>query len=199
MMKKWFVILFVVFVLAACSKDENIKTTPIATETVQKENTSTEQSNNQQKNNEMKKIKVPIEQFVQMTPEEIEQTLQYDGATNIQITNKLVTYDIEDVRFNENVSAMEQKINEILVQINDSEAYTSIKSMTANENLTVFKVLVERDSFESSFDSLAVFSVMAAVMYYFNFQGLANYNVEVQYTDVATNEVYEVELYPQND
>ena len=202
-MKKWVVLLAVfVFVLVAFSKDENKEPMPIATETVQKGITSTEQSNEQNeqhKNDEIKQIEIPIVQFEQMTTKEIEKTLQQDGATNIQITNQSVTYDIQDVRYNENVSAMELKINDMLAQINTSSAYTSIKSMNANETLTAFKVVVERDSFENSFDSLAIFSVMASVTYYFNFQGMTNYNVEVHYIDVATNEVYAVETYPQNN
>lgn len=200
-MKKWVAILFAlfIFVLVAFFKDENKEPIPIATETVQKGITSTEQSNEQHKNDEIKHIEIPIVQFEQMTTKEIEKTLQQDGATNIQITNQSVTYDIQDERYNKNVSAMELKINDMLAQINTSSAYTSIKSMNANETLTAFKVVVERDSFENSFDSLAIFSVMASVTYYFNFQGMTNYNVEVHYIDVATNEVYAVETYPQNN
>ncbi len=198
-MKKWVAILLASLVLVACSKDENNKNKTIAAEAVQQENTSTEQSTEHHTNNELKQIQVPIEQFEQMTNDEIEQKLQQDGATNIQITNKSVTYDIQETRFDENILAMEQKINDMLAQINDPLAYTSVKSMTANETFTAFKVAVNREGFESSFDSLAVFSVMAAVTYYFNFQGMTNYNVEVQYMDVATNEVYAVETYPQNN
>ena len=134
-----------------------------------------------------------------MTTDEIEQTLQQDGATNIQITNQSVTYDIQEAQYNKNISMMEQKIIDMLAQINDPLAYTSIKSMTANETFTAFNVAVNREGFEGSFDSLAVFSVMAAVTYYFNFQGMTNYTVEVQYIDRATNEMYTVETYPQNN
>jgi uncharacterized lipoprotein YmbA len=198
-MKKWVAILLAALVLVSCTKDENNKNKPNSTEAVQLENTSTEQLNEKHTSNELKQIIVPIEQFEQMTTDEIEQTLQQDGATNIQIRNQSVTYDIQEAQYNENISAMEQKINDMLAQINDPLSYTSVKSMTANETFTTFKVAVNREAFESSFDSLAVFSVMAAVTYYYNFQGMTNYNVEVQYMDVATNEVYSVETYPQNN
>lgn len=158
------------------------------------------QDTEQQKDNEeTMQLQLPISAFLDMSEEEIKEQLQQDGAKNIVINNDEITYEIETEIYTQKVSTMKSQIEDMVNQLNDQTIYPSVKSAKVNEDYTLFQLTVDRPSYEDSFDSLAVFSLMTSVAYYFNYQGDTDYKLTMQLIDETNNEVFQEELYPQQD
>ena len=145
------------------------------------------------------KISIPASLFEEMTEQQIKEQLEQDGARDIVVENGEISYVIEKQVYEENVQTMQTQISEMMAQLNNQTVYTSIKGATTNEDYTRFQLTVDRKQYEDSFDSLAIFSLMTSVVYYFNYQGNATYQLTMQLIDSETNEVFQEEFYPQQD
>jgi type II secretory pathway pseudopilin PulG len=156
---------------------------------------------NQQQVNQKEemKISIPASLFEEMTEQQIKEQLEQDGARDIVVENGEISYVIEKQVYEENVQTMQTQISEMMAQLNNQTVYTSIKGATTNEDYTRFQLTVDRKQYEDSFDSLAIFSLMTSVVYYFNYQGNATYELTMQLIDSETNEVFQEEFYPQQD
>jgi hypothetical protein len=78
--------------------------------------------------------------------------------------------------------------------------FPSIRSITFNDDLTRFRMTVDRPAFENSFDGFVVFLPLFAAGIYAAFDGRdpEGMRIEIDYVDVATGQVYDTFVAPDD-
>lgn len=78
--------------------------------------------------------------------------------------------------------------------------FPSVQSLTANDDLTRFRMTVDRAAFENSFDGFVVFLPLIAAGLYAAFDGRdpEDLRVEIDYVDAATGQVYDTAVAPDD-
>jgi hypothetical protein len=78
--------------------------------------------------------------------------------------------------------------------------FPSIRSITFNDDLTRFRMTVDRPAFENSFDGFVVFLPLFAAGIYAAFDGRnpEGMRIEIDYVDAATGQVYDTFVAPDD-
>jgi len=81
-----------------------------------------------------------------------------------------------------------------------SDDFPSVRSITFNDDLTRFRMTVDRPAFENSFDGFVVFLPLFAAGIYAAFDGRnpEGMRVEIDYVDVTTGQVYDTFVAPDD-
>ncbi len=78
--------------------------------------------------------------------------------------------------------------------------FPSVRSITFNDDLTRFRMTVDRPAFENSFDGFVVFLPLFAAGIYAAFDGRdpEGMRIEIDYVDAATGQVYDTFVAPDD-
>ncbi len=81
-----------------------------------------------------------------------------------------------------------------------SEDFDSVQSITFNNDLTRFRITVDRAAFENSFDGFVIFLPLFAAGIYAAFDGRdpEGMRIDVYYVDAATGQVYDTFVAPDD-
>jgi hypothetical protein len=81
-----------------------------------------------------------------------------------------------------------------------SDDFPSVRSITFNDDLTRFRMTVDRPAFENSFDGFVVFLPLfaAGIDAAFDGRNPEGMRVEIDYVDVATGQVYDTFVAPDD-
>jgi hypothetical protein len=81
-----------------------------------------------------------------------------------------------------------------------SEDFDSVQSITFNNDLTRFRITVDRAAFENSFDGFVIFLPLFAAGIYAAFDGRdpEGMRIDVDYVDAATGQVYDTFVAPDD-
>lgn len=150
------------------------------------------------KDEDVKKIAMPIEQYEELSKEEITDFLKEEGAKNIQFSKeKTVVYEVPKKKYDEKKKTLQSELNEMITAVQQKDQYPSIQSVKVNQNYTHYQLTVDKEKFENSFDSLAVLSLMMSTLYYFSYIGDSAATIKVDYIDQNSNKAYKSQTYPE--
>lgn len=112
-----------------------------------------------------------------------------DGSLTYKMTKSTHSKLMEDIREN---------FIESLEDMKTSGDYTSIKDIKYNRDFSQITLVVDKDAFENSFDSFAIFGTGILAMYYQLFDGVGSDNIRVTINveDVDTGEIINSIIYP---
>lgn len=147
---------------------------------------------------EIMEITMPIEQYEELSKDEITAILQEDGAKNIQFSEEnTVVYDVPKKQYDEKKNALQSELKEMISAVLQKDQYPSIQSVQVNKDYTHYQMIVDKEKFENSFDSLAVLSLVMSTLYYFSYIGDSSATIQVEYIDLNSNEIYKSQTYPE--
>ncbi|KOY83460.1 hypothetical protein I6G82_06920 [Lysinibacillus macroides] len=109
-----------------------------------------------------------------------------------------VTYKMTTAEHEEMLNGIKEGIQGSINEMEKGEDFQSIKNVTYNDSFSEFTLTVNKEEFEKGLDSIASFGLGIAGMYYQLFNGVAveDYQVTVNFTDEATDEVIKTIVYP---
>ncbi|MFC0561336.1 hypothetical protein [Halalkalibacter alkalisediminis] len=109
-----------------------------------------------------------------------------------------LTYEMSRATHNEMMKEMEERINENLEEIKESEDYPSIQDVTAHNSYSEFTLVVDQEAFENSLDGFAALGLAMTGMYYqlFNGDDPDHIKVTVHFENAETGEVFDTTVYP---
>src|SRR5699024_442753 len=112
-----------------------------------------------------------------------------DGSITVKMSNK----DHKQL-----MSDMQDEFMETIDNVINEKDYQTIKDITYNRDFSEFKVFVEKDGFENSFDGIALFSIGFSSLLYQLFDGkdIGKDKVTMSLIDEASNEEFEKVIYP---
>jgi hypothetical protein len=128
---------------------------------------------------------------LELTQEQVDETVAEEGWVSGEIENGVVTYvmakSARDEFLGEQKDALDEAIEEEFAQ--NPGVYEEI---TYNDNLTEFEAVVDREAFENTFSFFA-FSVVVTAGFYQLFDGTPEdqRGVIISYVDAATGEVFD--------
>ena len=108
------------------------------------------------------------------------------------------TYKMSKSQYNDMMDEIKITLDEALKDIYESGDYPSVKLVEADSEYKNFKMYVDREEFESSFDSFAKLNVYVSSLMYHVFTG-DDYRINISLIDNDTKEEFSSELYPPDE
>lgn len=190
---RFFIMLFVVMLLAACSDNND-------------QNQDTEESANEESGIEVDKgllnveITLPaslvgeegMEDFEASVKETVDSdiTLNDDGSVTVKMSKSDHKKMLEELK-EEFVASVDSII--------EDESFVTIQDITYNKDLTNIQMIVsDQESFENSFDGFATLSLGIGSLFYQAFDGkdLTKNKITIEIVDQSTNETIHEIIYP---
>lgn len=190
---RFFIMLFVVMLLAACSDNND-------------QNQDTEESANEESGIEVDKgllnveITLPaslvgeegMEDFEASVKETVDSdiTLNDDGSVTVKMSKSDHKKMLEELK-EEFVASVDSII--------EDESFVTIQDITYNKDLTNIQMIVsDQESFENSFDGFATLSLGIGSLFYQAFDGkdLTKDKITIEIVDQSTNETIHEIIYP---
>lgn len=190
---RFFIMLFVVMLLAACSDNND-------------QNQDTEESANEESGIEVDKgllnveITLPaslvgeegMEDFEASMKETVDSdiTLNDDGSVTVKMSKSDHKKMLEELK-EEFVASVDSII--------EDESFVTIQDITYNKDLTNIQMIVsDQESFENSFDGFATLSLGIGSLFYQAFDGkdLTKDKITIEVVDQSTNETIHEIIYP---
>lgn len=150
-------------------------------------------------------ITLPASMVESMFGEDSEETFEEyaermkteDGVKNVvQNEDGSITITMTKAAHKKMLDDYKATIDEMIASYTDGDNAPSVKSIEYNSDLTEFTVMVDREAYEGSFDSLVTFALGIAGMYYQAFAGTADAKVTINVVDEATGETVSSVVYP---
>lgn len=109
-----------------------------------------------------------------------------------------VTYKMSRADHRRLLSSLRESFEESFEET--SADFPSVQSITSNNDLTRFRMVVDRSAFENSFDGFAVFIPLFAAGIYAAFDGRdpEGMRIEIDYVDASTGQVYDTFVAPDD-
>lgn len=109
-----------------------------------------------------------------------------------------ITYKISKAKHKEMMDQLSDDIHKSFEEIIDDEDVESIKGITSNKKFSEIEVIVDKEKFENSLDSLSIFGIAIQSMFYQLYDGVSpdKYKVAIKLIDEATQEVFDTIIYP---
>lgn len=110
-----------------------------------------------------------------------------------------ISYKMSKAVHKEMMKEVESGINEYLEELKSSEEFISIEDVTTNKSFSEFTMIVNQESFESSFDGFAALGLGIQGLYYQLFNGVSpdDYEVIINVENVETGEVIDSTVFPE--
>ena len=111
-----------------------------------------------------------------------------------------ITYKMSKSVHSELMKELKEGFSETVEDYKSGDDFASIRDIKYNKDLTSIRLMVEREAFENSLDSLAVLGLGFTAMYYHLFDGLkaGDIAVTIDVQDFATGEVISSVTYPDD-
>ncbi|MGM9945786.1 MAG: hypothetical protein ACI33M_12615 [Lysinibacillus sp.] len=194
-MKKWLIACIATALLLTACGGENEEATKQEKET--EENAG--ESLNVDKEVFNVDVTLPANFFLYLTEEEIIAAAKEQGIKETVVNEDgSVTYTMSKSKYEETMKEMEDATVSAIDEIVKSEEYTSIKEISYNKDFTEFDMKVNRQQYEESLDSFAIFGLFIASAYYGAFDGKLSEDLQIIFNmiDETTGEVYDTVIYP---
>lgn len=196
-MKKWHIMMLISFAvfLTACNGNET------KNDKDSKETAETEDNVEVDKGLLNVEVTLPSTLFEDTPEEEIISNAKTEGFKDVKVNEDgSVTYKMTKAEHEDLMKEMDTEIVATIKELKNSEDYPSIKEITYNDNFTEFDVTVSREQYENGFDGFAILTLAISGMYYGAFDGRKGEDLHVTFNliDVATNEVFETSVYPDD-
>ncbi|RHW36687.1 hypothetical protein D1B33_09815 [Lysinibacillus yapensis] len=122
-----------------------------------------------------------------------------DGAKEVtKNEDGSITYKMSKSDHKKMMTEMGTSITDAIEEMKSSGDYVSIKDITHNKSFTEFTLLVDKASFENSFDGFAILGLgfQGSMYQLFNGENPDNYKVTITVKDESTQEVIDEVIYP---
>ncbi|PTL37631.1 hypothetical protein [Alkalicoccus saliphilus] len=137
-----------------------------------------------------------------MEPEELEASAEEDDTIlDVEVHDDgSATYTMTEQGHSEMLEQMAAEIRTSMEEIEDGEDFPSISEVQSSDDFSEFTFLVDRETFEDSFDGFAAFTVAYSGMFYQLFDGVESddYEVVVNVEDEESGEVIDTSTFPDD-
>ncbi|WP_068673381.1 hypothetical protein [Oceanobacillus sp. Castelsardo] len=201
-MKKLTYMLLVLLItfLAACSSDGSADNTNESNKTIEQKQDETEEKGvNVDKGLLNVEVTLPAAFFEGQDIEEVIAEAEEEGVKEVtKNEDGSLTYKMSKSEHKKMISEMGTSITKTIEDMKNSGDYVSIKEITYNDSFSEFTLVVDKESFENSFDGFAVFGlgIQGSMYQLFNGANPENYQVTISVKDEATQEVFSEVVYP---
>ncbi|MCM3651355.1 hypothetical protein [Metabacillus litoralis] len=201
-MKKLTYMLFVLLVtfLAACSANESADNASESEKSTEQKQEETEREGvNVDKGLLNVEVTLPASFFEGEDIDAVIAEAEKEGAREVtKNEDGSLTYKMSKSEHKKMMTEMGTSIIDSIEDMKSSGDFVSIKDITHNKSFSEFTLLVDRASYENSFDGFAILGLgLQGSMYQlFNGANLENYKVTISVKDEATQEVFDEIIYP---
>ena len=147
-------------------------------------------------------ITIPATMIADDDPEQIKaEAEKEDGVSKVTINNDgSLTYKMSKAAHKRMMNEMKENIGKTIEETVSSGDYPSIKEIKANSACTVFTMIVDRESFENSFDGFATLGIGMGSMFYQAFDGANAETIKttIHFEDSNTGEIFSTAIYPDD-
>ena len=204
-MKKLSIVVAVTCFLMACGNTDENNKQPTETTNKQTEQNGTETTPELPVNSittvngeQVVQRTISTNEFDQLADEEITEILQQQGAQQIVFNeNKTISYTIPKQQFDTEKQTLEKQLDQLMSEVNAAANFPTIQEVTADKSYTKYRIVVDRNAYEESYDSTAIISLMISATYYLSYIGDTSAFITVDYIDGQTNQSYKTETYPE--
>ncbi|MGO5014985.1 hypothetical protein ACTQ5K_24540 [Niallia sp. Sow4_A1] len=195
-MRKFSFIFFVLsmVILASCSADKDKK------ENADNNKQADEQNVDVDKGLLNVEITLPASMFEGEDIDTVIADVEKEGIKVTKNDDGSLTYKMSKAKHKEMMKEMEASLEESIKEMKGSDDYVSIKDITHNKSFSEFTLVVDKEKYEDSMDSFAIFSLGITGMMYQLYSGVDSddYQVKIFTTDEATKEVLDETVYPDD-
>lgn len=200
-MRKILIVLMVslgLIVATACSSNDN---------TNKQNNEGNEQAETNEQGLEVEKgllnveVTVPSFLFEDDNPDDIIAATEAEGKKEATLNDDgSITYKMTKSDYKKLMKEMREDTIEYVNDIKNDEEFVSIEDITYNKSFTEFTVVVDKDSFENSFDGFAVFGLgMRGIVHQvYDGKDVDNTKVTINVTDSSSKEVINTIVFPDD-
>lgn len=191
-----FLLAFVLLFTVGCTKTEP---TPSSSSNTPQTDTSEETKTVEVDKNLLSvEINIPAS-MVGEDPTETIESAKKDGIEDIaQNEDGSLTYKVTKAKYKELMAELKSRAEEGLKDISESGDYASIKDVQYNDDFSEINLIVEKASYEGSFDQFANYAIALMIGYYKIYEGNTDYKITINNVDEATQEVFKTTVYPDD-
>lgn len=187
---------FLLVFLAACSSNET--TSKEENAATKKEEKKKEQGVEVDKGLLNVELTIPASMF---EGENVDTVISEAKAEGIDVTKNedgSLTYKMSKSQHKKMMEEMEKGVKESIGEMVNGEEFVSLQEITYNDSFSEFTVLVDKESFENSFDGFALLGLgISGIMYqYYNGTNADDAKVKVITKDQETQEIIGEVVYP---
>lgn len=146
-------------------------------------------------------ITLPASMVESENTEDIVAEAKERGIKSVKVNEDgSITYKMSKSVHRQLMKEMKEDFNDTAEDYKTGDDFASIRDVKYNKNLTSISLIVEREAFENSLDSFAVFGLGFAAMYYQLFDGIKadDIAVTIDIQDSATGKVFNTVTYPDD-
>ncbi len=146
-------------------------------------------------------IVLPSTFFQDKTEDEVVSTAKENGIDAKKNDDGSYTYKMSKSKYSELLDTTKESINEYLSEIPNSGNFESIKKVESDEEYENFKIYVDKDKYENSFDSFVEMGLYMQSAYYHDFKGDIPDKFQVHFTiiDNSNNSEISTDVYPTDE
>lgn len=203
-MKKILIATATIVLLSACSDEQEHTGKKIApakesiVQEIAQPSSETEEIGVTAEGKEAVQLTIPKAAFEGMTDEEVEEVLLEQGAQKITFhQTDAISYIVPKEHYQMEKKVLQQQLQQLIEEINEPKNFTTIKKIEVNTTYTNYQVYVDQESYEASYDSTALLSLMMSATYYLAYIGDTTSIITVNYVDEQSKNVYKTETYPE--
>jgi Adhesin P1 N-terminal domain len=198
-LKPLFSFLFILALLSACSSADEEK----ANQDQSGKENGEESSENIDVDKGLLNVEITLPASFFEDEADLESTKADAEKEGIKVTKNddgSLTYKMSKAKHKEMVQEMETEMVASIDEMKNSEDFTSIQDITYNDSFSEYTMIVDKETYENSFDSFAVFGLGLSGMYYQLFNGVnpEDYKVKIMVQDADTKEVISEVIYPDD-
>ncbi|NMH68064.1 hypothetical protein HF072_04660 [Bacillus sp. RO3] len=188
-MKKLFMILLSITVLAACSSEEANKD----------DKSKKEESVDVDKKLFNVEVTLPASMFEGQNVEDIKAEAKENDIKEVtENEDGSITYKMSKSVHKEMMKEISSGIKETVEETKNSEDFVSISDIKYNDSFSEFTMVVDKEAYENSMDGFATMTLGMSGMLYQMYDGVSedDYSVTIKMQDETTGEVFDEVVYP---
>lgn len=145
-------------------------------------------------------VTLPASFFGGQTREEVEAGAKERGVAKVTANEDgSYTYKMSNKVYKEMLADTKEGMLEYVDELKKGESFTSIKDVKHNDALDEFTLIVDKEAFENSFDSMATLGLSITGMMYQTLSGAKpdKLKVTVHFQDETTGETFNTTVFPE--
>ncbi|WP_245975350.1 hypothetical protein [Oceanobacillus chungangensis] len=208
MKKLLFILISIVFVLAACSGNEETKDSSSKDKagdhietTDSNDSSKDEESLNVDKGLLNVEVTIPASFFEGEDLDQVIADAKESGIKEVtENSDGSITYKMSKSQHKDMIKELGDELNSTMEELVNSEDFVSIQDVTANKSFSEFTMSVDQEAFENSFDGMAALTLAFSGMIYQLFDGANpdDYEVTILVKNADNGEIFDTLIYPQD-